>query len=257
MLANFTALGILASIHANEAPAGDFAPFRVPMTCLGGVLGICALGLVAVAFRVQVVQADALAVRPHLGIQADGGRRFEYNPRMIDLVRTIPRGTIYDRTGLPLATGRRCSDCSGPAEVRASRRGGRDRLCESGSALLPAWSACLSRARRCAIARELDGVEHLVRREGCQRSAPGIRRSRGHAADDERGRAADVHDRARLPRPRARAPPSVRTRAPGNARLALGRPRCATHARRAACKRDSPPSSRTTRVARRAGPPRS
>ena len=105
MLANFTALGILASIHANEAPAGDFAPFRVPMTCLGGVLGICALGLVAVAFRVQVVQADALAVRPHLGIQADGGRRFEYNPRMIDLVRTIPRGTIYDRTGLPLATG--------------------------------------------------------------------------------------------------------------------------------------------------------
>jgi cell division protein FtsW (lipid II flippase) len=105
MLANFAALGILAAIHANEAPAGDFEPFRVPMTCLGGVLGACALGLVGVAIQVQVVQADALAVRPHLGIQADGGRRLEYNPRVIDLVRTIPRGTIYDRNGLPLATG--------------------------------------------------------------------------------------------------------------------------------------------------------
>jgi cell division protein FtsW (lipid II flippase) len=105
MLANCAALGILASIHATEAPAGDFDPFRVPMTCLGGVLGVCALGLVAVAIRVQVVQADTLAVRPHLGIQADGGRRLEYNPRVIDLARTIPRGTIYDRNGLPLATG--------------------------------------------------------------------------------------------------------------------------------------------------------
>jgi cell division protein FtsW (lipid II flippase) len=105
MLANFAALGILASIHANEAPAGDFEPFRVPLACLGGVLGACALGLVAVATRVQVVQADTLAVRPHLGIQADGGRRLEYNPRVIDLVRTIPRGTIYDRNGLPLASG--------------------------------------------------------------------------------------------------------------------------------------------------------
>jgi cell division protein FtsW (lipid II flippase) len=105
MLANFAALGMLGSIHANQAPPGDFEPFRVPMTCLAGVLGVCALALVAVAIRVQVVQADAVAVRPHLGIQADGGRRFEYNPRIIDLVRTIPRGTIFDRSGLPLATG--------------------------------------------------------------------------------------------------------------------------------------------------------
>jgi len=105
MLANFAALGILASIHADKAQAGDFEPFRVPMRCLGGVLAACAVGLLVIAFRVQVVQADALAVRPHLGIQADGGRRLEYNPRIIDLVRGIPRGSIYDRSGLPLATG--------------------------------------------------------------------------------------------------------------------------------------------------------
>ena len=115
MLANFAALGMLASIHANEAAPGDFGPFRWPMICLSGVLGACALALVAVAIRVQVVQADALAVRPHLGIQADGGRRLEYNPRVIDLVRTIPRGTIFDRSGVPLAT----SDTAAMSAARA------------------------------------------------------------------------------------------------------------------------------------------
>ena len=115
MLANFAALGMLASIHANEAAPGDFGPFRRPMICLSGVLGACALALVAVAIRVQVVQADALAVRPHLGIQADGGRRLEYNPRVIDLVRTIPRGTIFDRSGVPLAT----SDTAAMSAARA------------------------------------------------------------------------------------------------------------------------------------------
>ena len=115
MLANFAALGMLASIHANEAAPGDFGPFRRPMICLSGVLGACALALVAVAIRVQVVQADALAVRPHLGIQADGGRRLEYNPRVIDLVRTIPRGTIFDRSGVPLAT----SDTAALSAARA------------------------------------------------------------------------------------------------------------------------------------------
>ena len=29
--------------------------------------------------------------RPHLGVQADGGRRFEYNPRVLDIVRAASR----------------------------------------------------------------------------------------------------------------------------------------------------------------------
>ena len=104
MLANFAALGLLAAIHRDRRPPNDFEPFRVPMRCLGGALGICALALVGVALRVQVVSADAYVVKPHLGVQADGGRRFEYNPRVLDLVRELPRGTIFDRRGLPLAT---------------------------------------------------------------------------------------------------------------------------------------------------------
>ena len=104
MLANFAALGMLMAVHADRRPPGDFAPFRVPMRSLGGVLGVCGLALLGVAVRVQVVGADDYVVRPHLGLQGDGVRRFEYNPRILDLVSRIPRGTIYDRQGLPLAT---------------------------------------------------------------------------------------------------------------------------------------------------------
>jgi cell division protein FtsI/penicillin-binding protein 2 len=67
-------------------------------------MALCAVALVAVVVNVQVLAADDYVVRPHLGVQADGGRRFEYNPRVLDLVRRLPRGTIYDRRGLPLAT---------------------------------------------------------------------------------------------------------------------------------------------------------
>jgi cell division protein FtsI/penicillin-binding protein 2 len=37
--------------------------------------------------------------------QADGVRRFQYNPRFQEVMRMIPKGGIYDRNGLPLATG--------------------------------------------------------------------------------------------------------------------------------------------------------
>ena len=104
MVANFCALGMLAAIHADRQPSGDFEPFRIPIAWLGGSLALAALILLAVAIDVQVVHADDYLIRPHLGVQADGGRRFEYNPRLLDIVRLLPRGTIYDRQGLPLAT---------------------------------------------------------------------------------------------------------------------------------------------------------
>ena len=104
MLANFAALGLLAAIQADRRPAHDFEPFRVPMRNLGAVLGACTVALLAVAVRVQALRADELVVKPHLGVHADGGRRFAYNPRVLDLIRGIPRGTIYDRRGLPLAS---------------------------------------------------------------------------------------------------------------------------------------------------------
>jgi cell division protein FtsW (lipid II flippase) len=104
MVANFAAVGILAAIHGNRRSANDVTPFRVPMRNLGAVLGVCALALLAVATHIQVLRADDLVVKPHLGVQADGGRRFAYNPRILDIVRSSPRGTIYDRRGVPLAS---------------------------------------------------------------------------------------------------------------------------------------------------------
>src|SRR5437899_389571 len=69
-----------------------------------GIIGLVALALVAVVVDIQVVHADDYVVRPHLGVQADGGRRYTYNPRVLDVARLIPRGTVFDRRGLPLAT---------------------------------------------------------------------------------------------------------------------------------------------------------
>jgi cell division protein FtsW (lipid II flippase) len=104
MVTNFVALGVLASIYADRRSRTDVAPFRAPLRALSAVLGTVAIVLIAVAMDVQVIRGNDFVVRPQLGVQADGGRRFAYNPRVLDIVRQIPRGTIYDRSGLPLAS---------------------------------------------------------------------------------------------------------------------------------------------------------
>jgi cell division protein FtsW (lipid II flippase) len=104
MLANFAALGLLTAIRSDTGPPADLQVFRAPVRLLGGSLGVAALVLLIVAARVQVFAADEIVVKPHLGVQADGMRRYQYNPRILDLARRIPRGTIVDREGMVLAT---------------------------------------------------------------------------------------------------------------------------------------------------------
>ena len=104
MVANFVALGILVAIDRDRRPAADLAPFRVPMRWLGRAAAAAAAGLIVVSATVQTLRADDYLVRPQLSVQADGGRRFQYNPRVLDALRSIPRGTIYDRRGLPVAS---------------------------------------------------------------------------------------------------------------------------------------------------------
>jgi hypothetical protein len=104
MLANFAALGLLAAIRSDNGAPADLQVFRGPIRLLGGSLAVAALVLLAVAAQVQVRAAGAFVVRPHLGVQADGMRRYQYNPRILDVARRIPRGTIVDREGLVLAT---------------------------------------------------------------------------------------------------------------------------------------------------------
>jgi cell division protein FtsW (lipid II flippase) len=107
MAANFAALGLLVAIGRDHRPAADLAAFAAPVRWLARAGVACAGVLLAVAAHTQTLRADEVLVRPQLGLQADGGRRFQFNPRVLDALAAVPRGTILDRQGLPLATGDR------------------------------------------------------------------------------------------------------------------------------------------------------
>lgn len=102
MLSNFAAVAICAAIARRQGTLR--MPFVVPVRALKWTCAGVVLMLIGRAGLVQVVRADAVAGRANLTRQADGGHRYQYNPRLIALARAIPRGTIFDRHGLPLAT---------------------------------------------------------------------------------------------------------------------------------------------------------
>ena len=105
MLANFFVFAMLFSISSR--PAADpqrNAPFRAPVEALGVALGVLALIVAGKAAYVQVLRSAAIMGEGTLVVQADGARRYQYNPRFQEITRDIPKGSIYDRNGLPLAT---------------------------------------------------------------------------------------------------------------------------------------------------------
>jgi cell division protein FtsW (lipid II flippase) len=104
MAANFLTLALLAGLRTTRERSPDLEVFRPALRWLGGALTVAAVAIVVSLLRVQVYAADDVVVKPHLGIQADGTRRFQYNPRVLDVARAISRGTVLDRNGLPLAT---------------------------------------------------------------------------------------------------------------------------------------------------------
>lgn len=105
LIINFTLMGMLFSLAKEGSRTQDLTqPFRASTRGLTYVLGAIGAALLVKAGYVQVVRADAIAGAGALAIQADGERRFEYNPRLLAIAHSIPRGTIYDRNGLPLAT---------------------------------------------------------------------------------------------------------------------------------------------------------
>ncbi len=104
MIANCVAVGVVLAIARRRGPVR--MPLRQPVRVLGGVLAMLAVLIAGRATWIQVVQADEMATAASLGEQADGGYRFEYNPRLLAAARTIERGTIRDRHGLVLATSR-------------------------------------------------------------------------------------------------------------------------------------------------------
>ena len=104
MLANCFAVGVVLAIAQRRGAPREHV--RRPVAVLGAVLLAAAAVLTGRAAWIQVVHADDMAAASSVSEQADGGYRFEQNPRLLAAARTLVRGTIYDRNGLPLATSR-------------------------------------------------------------------------------------------------------------------------------------------------------
>jgi cell division protein FtsI/penicillin-binding protein 2 len=106
MIANFFAFGVLLAVSHRSAGETEREEFARPVRWLAVAL---AAGVVIVVGRItylQTVAADQTVAATALTVQADGVRRFEYNPRLVAAAQQIVRGTIFDRHGIPLATTR-------------------------------------------------------------------------------------------------------------------------------------------------------
>jgi len=104
MIANFAVFAILLSISSRPGDTERNLPFRVPAYTAGVIFAVLGGVTVAKAAYIQVARSAATIGAGTLVVQADGARRYQYNPRLQEIMREIPKGTIYDRNGLPLAT---------------------------------------------------------------------------------------------------------------------------------------------------------
>jgi cell division protein FtsI/penicillin-binding protein 2/cell division protein FtsW (lipid II flippase) len=104
MLANFFIFALLLAISAGT-PAPEGHPlFRAPLRFAGAALAACALVLLSFAARYQVVHDREYLARDARVFEDDGVKRAQHNPRINSIAREIPRGDIFDRNGVLLAT---------------------------------------------------------------------------------------------------------------------------------------------------------
>ncbi len=106
MLANFLIFAILLGISNHgriERLAGERV-FQRPIRVTGAVLAALALILLGRMAYLQVVAPDRFLVHDAKVIAEDGVKRPQHNPRLSSLMQQIPRGAIYDRNGVLLAS---------------------------------------------------------------------------------------------------------------------------------------------------------
>jgi cell division protein FtsW (lipid II flippase)/beta-lactamase class D len=107
IIAHFILLGLLLNI--SSVSRGGEARAQIPRAALA-IPALVVVALAAVAWRSYQVmsrEADVILCKGSLTPQQDGVRRFTYNRRLLDVAAMITRGSILDRTGVPLATSRR------------------------------------------------------------------------------------------------------------------------------------------------------
>ena len=117
MLANFLVFALLVSISADRkepaplvgqalSPASPkFHPPELLTTrWVKGMLALAGTTLLVIAARYQIVKDQEYLARDSHSFEQDGVKRPQHNPRLNSIAREIPRGSIYDRNGVPLAT---------------------------------------------------------------------------------------------------------------------------------------------------------
>jgi cell division protein FtsI/penicillin-binding protein 2/cell division protein FtsW (lipid II flippase) len=105
MLSNFLIVAFLAGISSRGSGKLLELPFSRPVRVLSITLGALVWLLVGRAAYIQVLHGREFLIRDARVIEQDGVKRPQLNPRLRSLAAEIPRGTIYDRNGVPLATG--------------------------------------------------------------------------------------------------------------------------------------------------------
>ncbi len=104
MIANFFLFAIILGISNHPVAPYIGKPFEKPVKRAGFVLAACAAALVARAAYFQAFHDQEYLLHEARVIEQDGVKRGERNPRLNSLAREIPRGSIYDRNGVLLAT---------------------------------------------------------------------------------------------------------------------------------------------------------
>lgn len=109
MVTNFIILGVLLSISAQSVGQKPYEEFLKPVLWVGGIFGgLAVLILISAAsvqiFERQIMRKDNIVLSGVLTVRRDGTFEYQYNPRFTLIADKIPRGSIYDRNGIPLAT---------------------------------------------------------------------------------------------------------------------------------------------------------
>jgi cell division protein FtsI/penicillin-binding protein 2/cell division protein FtsW (lipid II flippase) len=118
MLANFFIFSVLVGISNQTAKIESAADesqqqereeqletfFKTPSTVLACALGLCGIALVYRAVSLEAFQDDALLAKDAFVFTQDKVKRPQHNPRLNLLAASIPRGNIFDRNGVLLAT---------------------------------------------------------------------------------------------------------------------------------------------------------
>ncbi len=106
MLSNFLIFAVLLGISSQPVTREhSLEPaFRVPVRVVSWLFGLAAAVLLARATYIQVFHDRELLAKDTFVYTLDGVKRPQHNPRLNLLAAEIPRGNIYDRNGVLLAT---------------------------------------------------------------------------------------------------------------------------------------------------------